>query len=85
MVYHHREGDPAAICDRCGFKYRHSQLRLEWTGLMVCSGPDTNGCWEPRHPQDFVRGVKDQQSFPNPRPEPADVFLEPTEVTAESL
>lgn len=25
-----------AICDRCGGKFRLSELRKEWTGLMVC-------------------------------------------------
>lgn len=70
-----------AICDRCGFKKRNYELRKEWTGLLVCR--DT--CWEPRHPQDFVRGVADRQAIPDPRPEPDDVFLDPGDVTAESL
>ena len=30
-----------AICDRCGFKFKNSRLRKEWTGLMVC-----NDCWD---------------------------------------
>lgn len=65
-----------AICDRCGFEYRHGQLRKEWTGLMVCHGAGTNDCWEPRHPQELVRGVRDDQGIrPNMRPEPADVFV----------
>lgn len=85
VTYRYVEGDPSAICDRCGFKYRHSQLRKEWTGLMVCYGGDTCGCWEPRHPQDFVKGVQDKQSFPNPRPPPADVFVEPGDITAADL
>jgi len=25
-----------AICDRCGFQFALSELRKEWTGLMVC-------------------------------------------------
>lgn len=29
-------GGIKAICDRCGFEYRLSELRKEWTGLMVC-------------------------------------------------
>lgn len=36
------------ICDRCGFKFKNNKLRPEYTGLMVCSGQDTNDCWEPR-------------------------------------
>lgn len=66
-----------AICDRCGFEYDHGQLRKEWTGFMVCRGPATNDCWEPRHPQEFVRAVRDNQGVrPNMRPEPADVFID---------
>jgi len=56
------------ICDRCGFKRTNDQVRREWTGLMVCA--DT--CWEPRHPQEFVRPRADQQSVPFTRPEPAE-------------
>jgi hypothetical protein len=63
-------GSYNVICDRCGFKYKHFELRKEWTGLMVC-----NKCWETRHPQDFVRGVADQQAVPISRPESTDVFL----------
>jgi hypothetical protein len=37
---------------------------------MVCAGD-----WEPRQPQDFVRGVADFQAPPFTRPEPADVFI----------
>jgi hypothetical protein len=37
------------ICDQCGRKYKESELRLRWDGLMVCTGD-----WEPRQPQDFV-------------------------------
>jgi len=58
------------ICDRCGHKFKARQLRVEWTGLRVCHGPGSNNCWEPRHPQDFVKGRKDYQAPPWVRPEP---------------
>ncbi|MCP5095382.1 MAG: hypothetical protein GY943_07515 [Chloroflexi bacterium] len=45
-------------------------MQREWTGLMVCSAD-----WDPRHPQDFVRGVPDNQTVPISSPEPADVFI----------
>jgi len=32
-------------------------------------------CWEPRQPQDFVRGVADYQAPPWTRPEPQDQFI----------
>jgi hypothetical protein len=37
---------------------------------MVCSDD-----WEPRQPQDFVRGVADKQAPPWARPEASDEFL----------
>lgn len=49
---YYRAGDWNSLCARCGFRFKFSELREEWTGLFVC-----HGCWEPRHPQDFVRGV----------------------------
>ena len=65
-----KPGDPNAICDVCGFKYKLSELKKRWDNLMVC--PED---WEPRQPQDFVRGVKDQRPIPNARPENPDVFV----------
>lgn len=77
----YRPGDFWRICDRCGFKKRASETKKEWTGLIVCS----DECWEPRHPQDFVRGRRDRQTVTNPRPEAADNFLTDNEVTRDSL
>ena len=33
---YYKHGDANAICDRCGFKFKHSELTREWTGLLVC-------------------------------------------------
>lgn len=52
-------GDWNAICDECGRKYKASTLWKRWDGFMVCAAH-----WEPRHPQDFVRGVVDNQNVP---------------------
>lgn len=43
-----------------------------WDGLYVCAED-----FETRHPQDFVRGRKDNQSVPNPRPEPSGIYVGP--------
>jgi hypothetical protein len=51
------KGDWNVICDYCGKKMKQSQCRLTWDNFLVCS--DT--CWEPRQPQDFVRGKVDKQ------------------------
>lgn len=53
------------ICDRCGSRYRNSDMAEEWTGLWVCK----RGCFETRHPQDFVTGVADDVSVPNASPD----------------
>jgi hypothetical protein len=73
MAEAYRHGDWLATCDRCGREFYASQLRREWTGLMVCSGD-----WDPRHPQDFKRGVPDRQAVPWSRPEPPEVFVGPS-------
>ena len=52
-------GDYNAICDRCGAKFKASECKMEWDNLFVCQW-----CWEERQPQDFVRGVKDDQRVP---------------------
>lgn len=72
----YRWGDCKANCDRCGFTFRASQLGKEWTGLRTCRGPGTNGCWEPRHPQEAVRGRADRQAPPWVRPEPEPIYVE---------
>jgi len=76
-----RPGTFYRICDRCARKRYAEDTRLTWDNLMVCA--DT--CWEPRQPQDFVRGVPDPQTVPNPRPRPADVFVSPGDVTPDDL
>lgn len=78
--YGYIAGDHWVICDECGFKVRSSQTRLRWDNRLVCLKD-----WEPRHPQEFVRGRKDKQRVSNPRPEPADVFLELNQVTEDNI
>lgn len=48
-------------CQRCGLDYRRKDIRREWTGAIVCKT-----CWEPRHPQDFVRARRDRIAAPGP-------------------
>ena len=76
----YRPGDHYLICDVCGYKIRHSESRKRWDGLRVCEKD-----WEPRHPQDFVRGKRDRQAVRDARPEPADTFLNDNDVTAADL
>lgn len=60
-------GDWNAQCDRCGFKFKASDLKKTWDGLYVCKDD-----WEPRHPMDFLKGRKDDPSVPWSRPESSD-------------
>jgi hypothetical protein len=48
-------GQHWVVCHRCGFDYYVRDIKVEWTGAFVCEG-----CWEPRHPQDYVRGKRDK-------------------------
>lgn len=59
---------PQGVDDWTGFKVDHDDLKLEWDGLRTVD-PDR------RNPQDFVKGVKDNQNLPWARPEAPDVFL----------
>ena len=55
--------------DRSGFTVRSNNTRQEWTNAIV-----DGKLWEPRHPQDFVRGVVDDQTVDRPRPLPPNTF-----------
>jgi len=74
------KGQWNGICDRCGFEYKSDKLKKEWTGFYVCKG-----CWEPRHEQDFQRGVKDDPSVAWTRPEQADTEVEVDFITVEGV
>ena len=52
------------FCDLCGRKQKSSRAMKTWQGLYVCAHHK-----EVRNPQDFLRGVKDNQSVPWTRPE----------------
>lgn len=80
MSNNYRAGDYYVICDVCGFKIRASETRRRWDNLRVCTKD-----WESRHPQDFVRGRRDRQRVPDPRPEPADNFIEVGDITEADL
>ena len=60
----YKPGDWNVICDRCGMKRKASECRTTWDNLFVC-----RECWMPRPPQDFVRGVPDDQTVPTARPD----------------
>lgn len=51
---YYRPGENRSCCPVCGKEYRASEYRKRWDGLWVCWKD-----YEERHPQDFVRGRKD--------------------------
>lgn len=67
MRNYYKSGDWNAICDRCGFKFKASQLQEDWQGFRVCKDD-----FEMRHPQDFIRARIDKIYVPWVRPEFAD-------------
>jgi len=52
-------GDYNAACSMCGRKRKASELVRNWQGLYRC--PEHN---EPRQPQDYARGVKENMAVP---------------------
>ena len=68
---YYKKGDWNAICDICGNKFKASKLKKQWDGLMVCPQD-----FSPRHPQEFLRGKKDDQSVEWTRSEAADVEVD---------
>lgn len=69
-------GDWNASCFQCGRKRKASTMKKHWQGYYVC--PEH---WEPRHPQDFVRGVKENPSVPWSQPAQIQ-FVYPTNSTS---
>ncbi len=68
------------VDDRTGFPTRAERTRKEWNGLQV-----NQRVWEPRQPQDLVRGVPDYQAVPDPRPLAPNSFVGPTEVSISTF
>lgn len=60
---HFRMGSFYRVDDRTGFPERAEDTQMEWNGLIV-----SRRVWEARQPQDFVRGVSDDQTVPYARP-----------------
>lgn len=78
----YKSGDYYILCDYSGFKIKNSEAWWTWDGYKV-----RKDLWEPRQPQDFVRGRRDKISAPpgETRGESSDVFLSANEVQPEDL
>lgn len=56
-------------CQECGFRYKSTQVTRRWDGIYVCEF-----CYEPRHPQELIRNIPEQNKMPFTSPE-VDVFI----------
>ncbi len=70
-----RPGDWLFNCQKCGRTMYGSEVRQEWTGLRGHAG-----CIDARHPQEYVRGVRDDQTVPFANPPGTPYFLGVNEV-----
>jgi hypothetical protein len=73
-------GDNYFICPVCGFKKRVSEGRWRWDKGYVCRED-----WEPRHPQESLKGRRDRIKPAISRPEPTDVFIDVADTTVTDL
>ena len=64
------EGQWNFYCDLCGAKNKSSDGVKTWDNFQVCRHHK-----EVRNPQDFVRGIKDNQTVPWSRPLPPNLFV----------
>ena len=69
---HYIPGDNWLIDDRTGFKIRARDARKEWNGLVVHQRN-----FEERHPQDFVKGIPEDQSVEEPRDRSPESYIGP--------
>lgn len=67
---HYKPGGFYRICDRTGFAVRAGRTRKQWNNIIV-----REQSFEERQPQDFVRGRRDDQTVPEPRPRQVPVYL----------
>jgi hypothetical protein len=74
MSYENRnyflDGAHNVHCDVCGFKFKSTDIKKRWDGLMVCVED-----WEMDHPQKFLRVPEDRQTVPYVRKQNDDTFL----------
>lgn len=76
----YRPGGTWGVCDRCAFQRRLSTLKVEWTGLKVCTE-----CFDPRPPQlDPPYIGPEGLPVPGARPDQGDV-LGPNLTTRDQL
>lgn len=76
---HYRPGSFYRTDDRTGFPQRAENTRKQWNNLIV-----DESVWEPRQPQDLVKGVKDDQTVNDARPLAPNQFVGPLYLSLSS-
>jgi hypothetical protein len=66
----YKPGSFYRICDRTGFAVRAGHTKKQWNNIIV-----RTRSFEERQPQDFVRGRRDDQTVPEPRPRQVPSYL----------
>lgn len=64
VPYHYVSGGSYGQCQRCAFKFRLTELQIEWSGLRVC-----NDCYDPR-PDTMTAPVVYPEGLPRPDASP---------------
>jgi hypothetical protein len=75
-----KPGEHNVVCDRTGFKIKSGDSVKEWNGLRV-----RKQSAEPRHPQDKLKAVSDNQTVRDARPRAEHRYVGVNEVTAADL
>jgi hypothetical protein len=65
------EGAWNARCQECWKKIKSSEALKRWDGFWVCWR-----CYEIRNPQDFARGIPDNQGVPWSTGNPPPIFID---------
>lgn len=76
-----KAGEYNVICDSCGFKRKSGEVTERWDGVIVCRPDIQEGCWEPRHPQEFIKPMPLPAVLPWTRPEATDTYVTQAQVT----
>lgn len=71
---------PLGICQRTGFKVPRSELRREWTGLLVWEP-----YWEPKHPEYDRPPPRGERTVDRATARESERHLEPGEITRDDL
>jgi len=69
--FNFQDGNPWAVCERSGWKVRHSDLVTEYTGLRVLARLS-----EPKHPSLDVPPMRGEEVVSDPTGQPVNVFVE---------